>query len=160
MSPDREAISDLLIRYATGIDRRDWALFRTCWTDDAEADYGALGHYHGADSLTEVMRASHDAMGPTYHRITNVVIDVAPDGQAATARSYVHAVLMLRPDDQENWIDALGHYEDELAHVGQEWRIRRRVSHIARMMTGGEVSAARTGAASRTGGASRPAEVG
>jgi 3-phenylpropionate/cinnamic acid dioxygenase small subunit len=153
MHPDREAITDLLTRYASGIDRRDWTLFRTCWTDDAEADYGALGQYHDADSITEAIRASHDSMGSTYHRITNVVIDVAPGGQTATARSYVHAVLMLRPDDQENWIDALGHYDDELVRVGQEWRIRHRVCHIARLMTGGGP------AAPLTGGAPRAAEV-
>jgi 3-phenylpropionate/cinnamic acid dioxygenase small subunit len=31
---DRQQISDLLVRYATGIDRRDWPLFRTVFTED------------------------------------------------------------------------------------------------------------------------------
>ena len=31
---DRQDISELLVRYATGIDRRDWPLFRTVFTDD------------------------------------------------------------------------------------------------------------------------------
>ena len=36
---DHQDVADLLVRYATGIDRRDWALFRTCFTGDCEVDY-------------------------------------------------------------------------------------------------------------------------
>ncbi len=36
----RQDIAEVLVRYATGIDRRDWALLRSCFTDDCEADYG------------------------------------------------------------------------------------------------------------------------
>jgi SnoaL-like domain len=32
-------IADVLVRYASGIDRCDWALFRSCFTDDCDADY-------------------------------------------------------------------------------------------------------------------------
>ena len=39
----------------------------------------------------------HDPMGPTYHRLSNFAINV--DGDRATARTYVHAVLMATPDD-------------------------------------------------------------
>jgi 3-phenylpropionate/cinnamic acid dioxygenase small subunit len=145
MDAAKEQIGELLVRYATGIDRRDWALFRSCWTDDVSADYGVLGQYTDADSLTEVMRASHHDMGPTYHRMTNLVIEV--DGDTATARSYVHAVLMLQPGDEENWIDVVGHYDDELVRGTDGWRISRRVSHTARMITGGALAASLTGKA-------------
>ena len=30
----RADVADLLVRYASGIDRRDWALLRSCFTDD------------------------------------------------------------------------------------------------------------------------------
>jgi len=33
---DRAAISDVLIRYATGVDTRDWPLLRSCFTDEIE----------------------------------------------------------------------------------------------------------------------------
>ncbi len=61
-------------RYATGIDRRDWDLFRTCFTDDCEADYGEIGLWHGVDEITEWMRVVHDACGHTLHRITNIAV--------------------------------------------------------------------------------------
>lgn len=43
----RQAASDLLIRYATGIDTRNWDLLRSCFTDDCEADYGDVGQWKG-----------------------------------------------------------------------------------------------------------------
>ena len=134
MDADREQIADVLIRYATGIDFKDWALLRTCWTEDVDVDYGAVGRYSGADAITGLMEQLHDAMGPTYHRLTNFAIAV--DGDRATARSYVHAVLQAVPDDAASWVEALGHYDDELVRTSDGWRIARRTTHIARVLAG------------------------
>lgn len=134
MSDDKAQIAEVLIRYATGIDFKDWALFRTCWTDDIDVDYGDLGHFASADALTDLMRRIHDGMGQTYHRISNVVIKV--DGDRGTARSYVHALLMAVPEDASSWVDALGHYDDELVRTPDGWRIDRRTTNIARVMSG------------------------
>jgi hypothetical protein len=128
---DKEQIAEVLIRYATGIDSKDWPLLRTCWTDEIDVDYGDLGHFATAEALTDLMRQIHDGMGPTYHRITNLVI--TPDGDRATARSYVHALLMAIPDDSASWVEALGHYDDELVRTPDGWRIARRTTHIARV---------------------------
>ena len=63
---DRQDISDLLVRYATGIDRRDWPLFRTVFTDDCELDYGEIGVWKGVDAVTDFME--QDARdGGTHH---------------------------------------------------------------------------------------------
>lgn len=42
---DIEQITAVLVRYATGIDSRDWNLFRTCFTEDCRLDYGPLGSW-------------------------------------------------------------------------------------------------------------------
>ena len=60
----RAAVTDVLVRYASGIDRRDWDLFRTCFTDDCEADYGEIGVWHGADVITVVDGADPCALRP------------------------------------------------------------------------------------------------
>jgi 3-phenylpropionate/cinnamic acid dioxygenase small subunit len=135
---DQAQISDLLVRYATGIDRRDWTLFRSCWTPDVVADYGVIGTFSGVDALTDFMVASHDAMGPTHHRLSNFVIDV--DGDHADARSYVHAVLIAQPGNASSWVDAVGTYEDTLVRTPDGWRINRRTAHMARVMTAGGVA--------------------
>jgi 3-phenylpropionate/cinnamic acid dioxygenase small subunit len=135
---DKEQIAEVLIRYATGIDSKDWPLFRSCWTDEIDVDYQQLGRFTSADALTEVMTRLHENMGPTYHRLSNFVIAV--DGDRATACSYVHAVLMLQPDDSTNWVDALGHYDDVFVRTQGGWRIRERLSRTARTLAGGDLA--------------------
>jgi len=142
MDADKEQIAEVLIRYATGIDSKDWPLFRSCWTDEIDVDYQQLGCFTSADALTDVMRQLHENMGPTYHRMSNFVITV--DGDRATVRSYVQAVLMLQPDDSTNWVDALGHYDDVFVRTADGWRISERVSRTARTLTGGELAAEAT----------------
>ena len=134
MDGDKEQIAEVLIRYATGIDFKDWALLRSCWTEDVDVDYGEVGRYSGADAITGLMEQLHSAMGPTYHRLTNFAI--ALDGDRATARSYVHAVLQAIPDDAASWVEALGHYDDEFVRTPDGWRIARRTTSIARVHAG------------------------
>lgn len=49
---DGQDICELRVRCATGIDRRDWPLFRTVFTDDCELDYGEIGSRSGVDAVT------------------------------------------------------------------------------------------------------------
>jgi len=115
-------VTEVLLRYASGIDARDWELFRTCFTADCDVDYGDIGHWHGADEVTAWMRDTHDQVGPTLHRITNVT--VTPRGRGASARSYVHAVVTL-PDGAAA-VHAYGHYVDDLVESAGSWKIARR----------------------------------
>lgn len=140
MDADKEQIAEVLIRYATGIDSKDWPLLRSCWADEIDVDYQQLGHFTSPDALTEVMTRLHENMGPTYHRLSNFVIAV--DGDRASVRSYVHAVLMLTPDDPTNWVDALGHYDDVFVRTPDGWRISERVSRTARTLAGGDLATA------------------
>lgn len=119
---DRLDIADVLVRYATGIDRRDWGLFRTCFTADVHADYGDIGEWHSVDAIVEYMAASHEPMGHTLHRLTNLA--VALDGDRATTRAYVDAILMA--PDGGSGLNAVGFYDDELVRTGGGWRIARR----------------------------------
>jgi hypothetical protein len=36
---DRQAVVDVVVQYATGLDRRDWALYAACFTDPCELDF-------------------------------------------------------------------------------------------------------------------------
>jgi len=118
----RQAVADVMVRYATGIDRRDWALFRTCFTDDCDVDYGDIGHWHGAEAVTAWMDEVHAQCGPTLHRITNQAVVAKGDGVAA--RAYVDAVVMGA--DGLTGVRATGHYDDELVRTDDGWRIARR----------------------------------
>jgi 3-phenylpropionate/cinnamic acid dioxygenase small subunit len=116
-------ISAVLVRYATGIDRRDWDLFRSCFTPECKVDYGEIGAWNGVDEITAFMVAVHEHCGFTLHRISNVSVERLPDG--AQAQSYVDAVIMS-PDNRDG-VRAIGYYDDELVHSdGGGWQIARR----------------------------------
>lgn len=122
------AVSDVLVRYGTGIDTRDWTLFRTCFTDDCEADYGEIPgrgtlRWQGGEAITAWMQASHAEMGHTMHRITNMRVESAGD-ERVTARSYVD-VLLTTPGG-ELIVRGAGFYDDELILTDDGWRIARR----------------------------------
>jgi 3-phenylpropionate/cinnamic acid dioxygenase small subunit len=118
----RLAISDVLVRYATGIDTRDWTLFRTCFTDDCQADYGDIGVWHSADEITSWMRETHEPCGHTMHRITNV--SVTPGDGCVAVRAYVDATVMF--GDNQAGTQAAGYYDDELVDTDDGWKIARR----------------------------------
>jgi 3-phenylpropionate/cinnamic acid dioxygenase small subunit len=118
----RSDIADVLVRYATGVDRRDWELFRTCFTIDCVADYGDIGVWHGADEITAWMDQAHQAAGHTLHRITNQA--VVPHEDGAAARCYVDAIVMGA--DNLAGVRAVGFYDDELIQTERGWQIHRR----------------------------------
>lgn len=119
---DVDAICEVLVRYATGIDRRDWPLFRTVFTDDCELDYGEIGVWRGVDAVTEFMVAAHEMAGHTMHRITNPAVTV--DGDTATARAYVDALIMAQ--DNGSGVNAAGFYDDEFVRTDVGWRLAKR----------------------------------
>jgi 3-phenylpropionate/cinnamic acid dioxygenase small subunit len=129
----KAAITEVLLRYATAIDTKDWALFRTCFTADVDADYGEIGHWSDVDSITEFMAAVHEAMSDTKHMMHNMVIDVIDAGHA-TAVTYVHTVQALAADPKQ-WIDAVGQYRDEVVATPDGWRIARRCFTQTRMLS-------------------------
>ncbi|MGO9510667.1 MAG: nuclear transport factor 2 family protein [Mycobacterium sp.] len=130
---DRQDISDLLVRYATGIDRRDWPLFRTVFTDDCELDYGVIGSWKGVDAVTDFMEKTHELAGHTLHRLSNQVIEV--DGDTALARTYVDALIMV--GDEGAGVNGVGFYDDEIVRTPDGWRIARRKFTNVRVSTVG-----------------------
>ena len=130
---DHELIMDVLVRYATGIDTKDWTLFRTCFTDDVRADYGAdVGSWTDVDGITEYMTIMHRDMVDTKHMLSNFAIEV--DGDRASASTYVHAVLVVT-NDPLTWYEPVGRYEDHLVRTTDGWRISHRVFHPTRMLS-------------------------
>jgi hypothetical protein len=117
-------VNAVIVRYASGIDGRDWALFRSCFTPDCAVDYGEIGVWNGVEEITAYMIAVHENCGHTLHRISNVAVEQLADG--ARARSYVDAVI-LGPDNRTG-VRAIGFYEDRLVHSGGAgWQIARRI---------------------------------
>ena len=133
MADHRRSIQDVLIRYATAIDERDWELLGTCFTEDVAADYGDLGSWTSRAELASFMDLAHLGFGASQHMMSTFAIEV--DGDRATARSYVHAVLVLR-EDPATWYDAVGRYRDRLVLTDDGWRIDDRQYRTTRITSG------------------------
>jgi 3-phenylpropionate/cinnamic acid dioxygenase small subunit len=119
---DRQDIGELLVRYASGIDGRDWDLFRSCFTSDCRAEYEDIGSWDDLEGLTRFMVDAHAGLGHTQHRISNAAITV--EGDRASARTYVDLVGMS--PDGTSGINSIGWYDDELVRTAGGWRIAHR----------------------------------
>jgi 3-phenylpropionate/cinnamic acid dioxygenase small subunit len=125
----------VLVRYASGIDQRDWDLFRSCFTADCAVDYGGIGVWNGVEEIAAFMIAVHEHCGFTLHRISNVAVARLPDG--AHARSYVDAVIM-DPDNRDG-VRAIGFYDDRLVCSARGgWQIAQRIFTTVHVGTVGD----------------------
>jgi hypothetical protein len=129
---DRDEIVALTIRYATAIDSEQYELLSTVFTADADLDYGEVGHWNSAAEITEFMDLAHRGAANTLHRMSNQV--VAVDGDTATARTYVDA-LILGPEG--SGVNAVGYYDDEVVRTADGWRIsKRKFTSVRLVMVG------------------------
>ena len=115
---DRQAIVDVIDRYATSLDAKDYERFRTCFTDDAVVHYGeALTPDEAAVYAEGVLsRYAH-----TQHLLGNY--EVTLDGDRASARTYVQA----RHVSAEGTIWVMGGtYIDRFERRSGGWKIVER----------------------------------
>lgn len=117
---DRDELYDLTVRYATAIDTRRYGLLSTVFTEDADLDYGVIGHWTSAAEIIDFMDRAHASAEHTLHRMSNQVLAV--DGDSATIRTYVDA-LILFPGGGAN---PVGYYDDHAVRTSVGWRIARR----------------------------------
>lgn len=133
----RHEIEKLIYGYAEALDDGDLARVRELFTR-AEVEPQPGWVLQGGDTVAG-MFAQHtifyDAQGPadpwtpgtkphTRHCVTNLVIDVADDGQSATAKSYV-VVFQARPELPLQPVFR-NRYRDRFACEGGIWHFRYR----------------------------------
>lgn len=122
---DRTAISDTVIRYATGIDMRDWAAYRSCFTDDVEIDFtswnGGEPSTMAANDWVALVRATLSGFASTQHISTNHVIAI--DGNHATCVSYMQAQHYLPNAQGDSAFTLGGYYTNRLLRTAGGWKI-------------------------------------
>lgn len=124
---DRIEIQDLLVRYTSAIDGKDWALLDTCFTKDAHLDYTSAGGIAG--DYPKVRAWLEAALAPfpmTVHYITNSVVELA--GDAAKARTAVFNPMGFQNQDGTlHHFNVGAYYNDRLVRTPDGWRIRERI---------------------------------
>lgn len=124
---DRIEIEDLLTRYATAVDAKEWDAFTSCFTADAVLDYTAAGGIRGG--LAEARQWLSEVM-PYFPMCQHIVTNraVVLHGDTATSRSCLFNPMGM-PDGRggfELFFDG-AYYNDKLVRTPQGWRIRERV---------------------------------
>jgi len=123
---DRAAISDVFHNYAAGVDRRDWDLFRSCFTDDVSADFTSLlpgDVCHGADKWVAAAARLIGSLDGTQHIITNHVHLI--DGDTAKSRSYLQAQHVKNDENGVPQHYLLGgYYSYDMVRTPQGWKIK------------------------------------
>ncbi len=123
---DRIAIHHTLEAYFSSVDRRDWAAYGLCFTDDARVEFnrGDAQIVIGRDAI--VKRAEQRRDRPvSNHLLSNTHISIAGDRATAVTHAIAHLVV---PDGEGTKIVVRGLvYEDELvAEADRTWRIAKR----------------------------------
>lgn len=127
---DRLAIDDVLTRYATALDRRDWDLWDSCFTPDATIDYSAFGGIAGG---VKVVRAWLEEVMPRFEMSQHLVVnrDVAIEGDTARARSaFFNPMAVATPEGRMLFFDG-GYYRDRLVRTPAGWRIFERIEEFS-----------------------------
>lgn len=121
----RAEISDVVNRYATGIDRRDWALYRSCFADEIDLDFtswsGGEPSRIAADQWVAGVRDGLSGFDATHHVSSNHVVDV--DGNEGRCVSYMVAYHVLATAMGENIFTLGGYYTNRLRKTSGLWKI-------------------------------------
>jgi hypothetical protein len=124
-SPDKLAVTETVYRYATGVDRRDWTLYRSLFGDTVTIDFSSFGpnqpppRVMSADDWVAGIVPLFTGLAATQHSMTNPLAVV--DGDVATITMYMQAHHVYDPDDPASWYTVGGYYDDTLARVDSRW---------------------------------------
>jgi hypothetical protein len=125
---DRVAMDDLLTRYATAIDRRDWDLLDTVFTHTARLDYRSAS---GIEGIYPEIRTWFAEVLPIFDVTQHLVVN----REFRRANGEVHArscflnVNRLTVEGKPWLFTVGGQYHDQLINTSGGWRIARRVEH-------------------------------
>ena len=120
---DRAAIHEVLLRYARGVDRRDFALVASCFMPGAAYD-GALAQStieNALAALPERMARYHSTM----HFLGNQLVEL--NGDTAHSETYAVAYHRLTAGGVSQLRVVAIRYLDDLVRHVEQWRIQRRV---------------------------------
>lgn len=122
---DRTRITDHVLRYATGIDRHDWKLYRSIFADQLTIDFsswsGEPATRMNADDWVAGVRATLEPFDATQHVLTNFVIGI--DGAEATCSCYMAAHHHLVTGDLREMHSIGGYYVHHLRRAAESWLI-------------------------------------
>ena len=128
------AIIEVSHDYAAGIDRRDWNLYGTCFTDPCRFDFSSFSGRPAADlsrdSWVDNVRRTNGSFDATQHQMTNHIVSLAGRTRATciTELRAQHwfserSMEIMGHAGEVNFCELGGHYTNVLEFDGERWRI-------------------------------------
>lgn len=119
---DRIALIELVMRYCRGIDRRDYALVRSLYHDDAIDDHGAM-FCGGPDAFVAWLPSMLAHWDATIHSISNSVFAIT--GDVAEGEHQVMAFHRTHAPDRKEMV-VWGRYLDRYERRADVWKFQHR----------------------------------
>jgi hypothetical protein len=140
----KSEIQDMMMRYARGVDRRDWPSVRDCFHDDATDNHGDFSG--NIDEFIAWVSVMHAQVPFSCHFLGNCCIEFATDAKAVVETNFV-ATLQLGAASQKHRamlmqggassdgassgdtdMDVYGRYLDIFERRDDRWRIAKRMT--------------------------------
>lgn len=117
---DRIEIDDLITRYSTALDTRDFDLLDTVFAAEADLDYEEVGGFRGDRAAFKAWMAEVAPLFEMWlHHATNRAITL--DGDSATVVTYLINPVVLK--GRAGVLREGGRYHDRLVRTDDGWRI-------------------------------------
>ena len=116
---DKIEIMELLTRYASSVDTRDWERLKSVFTPEAELDYSSVqGPVAPRDEVIAWLESGLGAVPWTQHLISNLEIEL--DGDRAKVRAMFYNPMLL--PGMTDYSFCGGYYNHELVRTAEGWK--------------------------------------
>jgi hypothetical protein len=124
LAESKQAIADVLHRYAQGDDRADEALKRTCFWPDATVKYGSFDGT-ATDFVTFAMKIVRPLRYCAHH-VSNVWVEIKGDRAVSECHYFAHHRRVASSGTGEEDAFFEGRYVDRLERRDGTWKIAHR----------------------------------
>ena len=119
---DRIALQDVMLKYAAGVDERDFDLYASCFMENVEVvDFGEAP-INGRDEWVEYVKDALNNYGPTQHMLGPQLATI--DGDSAHCRTDVQALHYLKQPEGEI-LTLWATYETDMVRTDEGWKISK-----------------------------------
>ena len=129
---DRAEATDVVVRFANAMDRRDWAGLRACLAPAVDVDYSDLrGEPRATVAADDFVAARARGLAGlrTQHLSTNHAVQVDGDRAECLSAFLIHRLDPSAPAGRDAF-DTAGHYTHGLVRTTDGWRIDRIVQRV------------------------------